>query len=71
MTQSMSKFKNGKSSGMNGILAEMLKTSKIKIVEFLSVSFDNLFQMGLFPDSWSISILVPTHKKGDFNNPDN
>eukprot|EP00745_Piridium_sociabile_P027424 TRINITY_DN4419_c0_g1_i9.p1 TRINITY_DN4419_c0_g1~~TRINITY_DN4419_c0_g1_i9.p1 ORF type:complete len:266 (-),score=25.53 TRINITY_DN4419_c0_g1_i9:396-1193(-) len=49
----------------------MLKHANSKVVDFLVALFNNLFQSGTFPTEWAKSIIVPLHKKGDVNNPDN
>ena len=41
------------------------------LLPVLSRLFNRLFKNGLFPPCWSHSILVPLHKKGDINCPDN
>ena len=33
--------------------------------------FNNIFECGYFPDSWSKAFIVPLLKKGDKNNPNN
>ena len=33
--------------------------------------FNLIFSTGLFPDTWSQSLIIPIHKKGDKMNPDN
>ena len=33
--------------------------------------FNKIFDGGMFPREWSKSIIVPIHKKGDVNQPDN
>ena len=64
-------LKIGKSPGVDNILAEFIKSSKTFIMPFLAILFNNLFENGTFPDTWSTAIIVPLHKKGDINNPDN
>ena len=45
----------------------LIKTSLI----FLFQLFNKLYDEGIFPKEWSKSIIVPIHKKGDANIPDN
>ena len=37
------------------------------LVKFFSV----LFERGIYPDSWTESIIIPLFKKGNQNDPDN
>ena len=67
----INKLKSGKSSGLDKILSEMLKNANCDIIHFLVALFNNVFNRGIFPHAWSKSIIVPIHKKGDKNNPDN
>jgi hypothetical protein len=64
-------LKSGKSAGPDKIIAEMLKHADTTVVDFLVVYFNKLFDSGIFPMQWSKSIIVPIHKKGDVNQPDN
>ena len=64
-------LKAGKSAGPDCILAEMLKVAEPVIVPYLKNVFNVLFDKGMFPEEWSKAIIIPLHKKGDKNNPDN
>ena len=68
---SIGKLKSGKSSGPDKIIGEMLKHANDVVIDFLVTLFDKLFDHGTFPQEWSKSIIVPIHKKGDVNQPDN
>lgn len=35
------------------------------------LKFSKVFSTGIFPEEWSKSIIIPLHKKGDRDNPDN
>ena len=65
------KLKKGKSGGLDEISAELLQLSKGKIIEFLYTLFNKMFTLGYFPLRWAVGIVVPLHKKGDINEPDN
>ena len=45
----------------------LIKTSLIFLVQL----FNKLYDEGIFSKEWSKSIIVPIHKKGDGNIPDN
>ena len=64
-------LKAAKSAGPDCILAEMLKVAVPVIVPYLKNIFNVLFDKGVFPEKWSKVIIIPLHKKGDKNNPDN
>ena len=68
---SIGKLKSGKSSGPDKIIGEMLKHVNDVVIDFLVTLFNKLFDHGTFPQEWSKSIIVPIHKKGDVNQPDN
>ena len=67
----INKLKCGKAAGNDGILAEMLKHSNSIILPFLAKFFNTIFSKGYFPLTWSEGVIVPLHKKGDTNVPDN
>ena len=49
----------------------MLKYIDQNVADFLVQLFNKLCAEGIFPKEWSKSIIVPIHKKGDANIPDN
>ena len=53
------------------MLGELLKNSQETVVPFLTSRFNHLFNNGLFPEQSSKALLVPIHKKGSINDPDN
>ena len=65
------KLKNRKAAGPDGIIGELLKNSGSQILNFLVKFFNALFDKGIFPESWTESIILPLYKKGDANNPNN
>ena len=67
----ISKLKRGKASGTDCILPEMLKHGGPSVIDFLTTLFNHIFNTGKFPEEWSKSIIVPIHKKGSKDNPNN
>jgi len=67
----VSKLKTGKACGLDNILAEMLKLGGSKISMFLVTYFNNSFDKGIYPQDWAKAIIVPIHKKGNADSPDN
>ncbi|MEW8548565.1 MAG: endonuclease/exonuclease/phosphatase family protein, partial [Candidatus Thiodiazotropha sp.] len=64
-------LKMGKSAGLDGVLPEMFFHSLHLILPLLTRFFNRLFKTGDFPESWGKSIIVPLHKKGSLDLPDN
>ena len=64
-------LKSGKSEGNDGIGNEMLKKSKLVLVPLLEKLFNKLLETGIFPNEWCRAIIVPVHKKGNRENPNN
>ena len=64
-------LKNKKAAGPDGLLNEFFKRSECVIVPFLLKLFNYLFDNGIYPSDWTMSILQPIHKKGDVGLPDN
>ena len=52
-------------------LGELLKNSQETVVPFLTSCLNHLFNNSFFSEQWSKALLVPIHKKGSINNPDN
>jgi hypothetical protein len=65
------KLKNGKAPGLDEISSEFLKAAENIFVPFLTKLFNELYDKGLFPESWCQSAIIPLFKKGDINNPEN
>ena len=64
-------LKLGKSAGLDGVIPEMFVYGIQYILPMLTRFFNRLFETGDFPDSWGRSILVPIHKNGSLDSPDN
>lgn len=65
------RLKKQKASGCDQIMAEMLKLNSTKSFQFLTKCFNLIFSSGVYPAEWAKSVIVPLHKKGDSNSPDN
>ena len=65
MTESISKLKHGKVSGLDQLLAIMLKSSCALLTPFLTEYFNEIFKSGSYPDTWTRAVIVPIHKKGN------
>lgn len=64
-------LKNGKASGPDGILNEMLRISCIFNTKFYASIFNSIIKHGIYPDLWKENFIKPIFKGGCFNNPAN
>ena len=68
-------LKSKKLPGTDGIMAEMIKTSLPQILPFifyfLVALFNRIFDTGEYPTAWTGAIIIPVHKGGNKNDPDN
>jgi len=69
--KAVNNLKNNKSPGPDGVLAEMLKNALGTILPFLESLFNQIFNSGEYPELWTGAIIVPLHKSGDKNVPNN
>ena len=58
-------------AGIDGVGNDVLVNSKIIIVPMLCVLFNKLLVKGVFPQEWCTAVIVPIHKSGDKDDPDN
>ena len=64
-------LKTSKAPGTDGILAEMIKTSLPQILPFSVALFNRNFDTGEYPTAWTGAVIIPIHKRGNKNDPDN
>ena len=69
--EALKNLKNNKAAGPDQLINEFYKNSSEVITPFLVKFFNHIFDKGLFPTEWTLSILQPLHKKGDISDPDN
>ena len=58
-------LKRDKSPGVDQMLNEYLIEFKGFFLPILHSLFNCIFQSGIFPDAWSVAIIIPVFKKGD------
>jgi len=68
---SIKSLKVGKAPGDDKVLGEMLKCSANVILPYLGKLFNAILQKTQFPSIWTRSIIVPLHKGGSYDTPDN
>ena len=60
-----------KATGPDGISAQMLKYTAESITPIITALFNQSISMGIVPDQWKISLVVPIHKQGERADPSN
>ena len=69
--RSLSRLKASKAPGLDGLPGGCLKVAGEKIAPFLTKLFNKIYDTHSFPRSWSRSVILPLHKKGNVLNVDN
>ena len=62
---------NNKSSGIDGVPAELFKCSFHVISEFLLKIFNYIYMKGEYPENWGREIIIPIFKGGNLDGPSN
>ena len=61
---SITKLKNNKSSGLDGIRNEMIKSGADILLSCLNKLFNLIFSSGHYPSAWAKGYIFLVHKKG-------
>ena len=64
-------LENKKSSGMDMILNEMLKSSQSFLLKSFNKTFNFVLSTSSFPSSWANGFIVPIYKSGPKDDPTN
>ena len=67
----INKLNRCKASGIDGLINEYFIESKDIISGHICDIFNAIFDSGCFPEEWTKGIIIPLHKKGDKNDPNN
>ena len=67
----IAQLKTGKSGGEDLLINELFVNAKDILCPYICNLFNFIFKAGVFPEAWTEGLLVPLHKKGDINLPDN
>jgi len=62
-------MKSKSATGIDGICSEMLKCIANIVSKYLVCLFNEIFECGQFPESWSENIISQIHKKGSMYDP--
>jgi hypothetical protein len=71
VAEAIKHLNSSKAAGPDDVLAEMIKTGGAEVTSFLVKFFNHVFDSGIYPTEWSKAIVVPLHKKGNPDVPDN
>ena len=69
--KAINSLKRGKSPGFDGLLSDFFIDAKHFIVPYLMNTYNEIFNSGIYPESWSKGLIVPIHKKGEISDPNN
>ena len=69
--KAINSLKRGKSPGFDGILNDFFIDGKEFLIPYLVKIYNNIFDSGIYPESWCKGLIVPIHKKGDRSDPNN
>ena len=64
-------LKRGKASGMDVVSNDIIKTAKDSISCIVASLFNKIVQLKYYPLIWSLGIIVPIHKGGELDDPNN
>ena len=60
-----------KSGGIDNLINEYFKYAAEILIEPLFILFNKILDSKTFPQNWAIGLIVPIHKKGDIDDPNN
>ena len=69
--QAVKNIKRGKAHGEDGMLNECFIEGLEYFIAPLLILFNNILKSGHFPASWSTALIIPIHKKGQLDDPNN
>ena len=68
---SIKKLNTNKSAGDDNLINEYFKNAAEILIEPLFTLFNKIFDSRSFPENWATGLIVPLHKKGDLDDPNN
>ena len=72
LTKALKNLKNNKSAGPDGILNEQIKATFPQMKDIYIKLFNQIFDSGIFPETWAAGLIVPIFKKkGSSSDPNN
>ena len=71
VNKAITKLKNKKSPGIDGISSEMLKAGQGCLTPVLVKLFNHILRSKSYPEVWQVGLVSAIHKKGSVHDPDN
>jgi len=71
INSAIKEMKSNKSTGLDNISNEMLKSGQSFLIPCLHNLFNNCFTMGYYPENWTHGYITPIHKGNDPSDPNN
>ena len=71
VSYAIKRLKRNKAPGLDGLPPELFKAFNNNLTSLLTRIFNEVFNSGIFPKSWSIGSIKPIFKKGDEKLPNN
>ena len=72
ITDAIKDLRNNKAPGIDGVPTEFIKEVRDDLVPLLHTIFNNIFENGIYPDSWNTAVIQPIYKKkGNIHDPNN
>ena len=61
----LKKMKNGKSPGIDGLTADLLKEGGGEVITEITTLFNSVYKTGVVPEDWGKAVICPIFKGGD------
>ena len=71
INSAIKEMKSNKSTGLDNISNEMLKSGQSFLIPCFHKLFNNCFTMGYYPENWTHGYITPIHKGNDPSDPNN
>ena len=72
ISKAIKELKNNKAAGPDSIcINELLKCKYVDLCNALLHLFNTILNYGKYPEKWKTNIIIPIHKSGDVNDPQN
>ena len=71
IVKGIKRLKKGKSSALDAISNDILHSSIKVAPPLITAAFNNLLKLQHFPIQWATGVIVPIHKKGELDDPNN
>ena len=71
MIKGIKQLNVGKSGGPDHLLNDFFKHGVEVLLPYILKLFNVILELGHFPEKWTNGFIVPLHKKGSINEPEN